>query len=328
MKTLRRFIELRFDGTRTIEGTVVRYGDTAKLSWGGTERIERGAFGNVEGADVILNMQHDRGKPLARTGGGGLELIDNPTSLSLRAVLPQTRDADDALELVRSNILRGFSIEFTPKEYRLEGKKGEMAIVEKAELGGVGLVDKPAYPQSSLREEIMGENNKLEDAIKAVLAEGKPETYDPDQVASSVAQAVAPVVEQQITAAFKERDDAIEARQKAEAETIQTRETMETEVQERSDLLTSVKEILPKTFESKGASIHDILVAAAGDEVKEAKERSEDYLRAKVESILERREEADKGLRRDKVSVPGATGGVPMDPYSLHNLKSAKEATR
>ena len=149
-----RYFEIRVSGadSRTLTGVALRYGDTTKLPWG-KERFEAGAFGaNVESADVVLNVQHDRTKPLARTGGGGVTLKDSTKELTLTAELPNTREADDALELVRSKVLRGFSIEFMSKKERVEGDindwKNNTRIVERATLTGIALVDKPAYGNS------------------------------------------------------------------------------------------------------------------------------------------------------------------------------------
>ena len=44
------------------------------------EEFQAGAFGSVSALDVILNRQHDRRMPLARTGGGGLVLTDSTAS--------------------------------------------------------------------------------------------------------------------------------------------------------------------------------------------------------------------------------------------------------
>lgn len=142
MEPERRYsaIEFREEG-RGLAGIAVRYGDVAELPWG-DERIAPGAFGDLANADILLNMQHRRDRPLCRTQGGGLELRDTAAELSLSATLPETRDGDDALALVRTRVLRGFSIEF---EATSERQEGALRIIEGARLVGIGLVDKPAY---------------------------------------------------------------------------------------------------------------------------------------------------------------------------------------
>ena len=146
MAVERRYTALRQSGGRVLAGVAIRYGDTARLPWG-RERFEPGAFGAVEAADVIMNVAHDRGRPIARTGGGGLVLADDTEALTIRATLPQTREADDALELVRSGVLRGLSVEFRAEAERAEGGT---RIVEAAALTGLGLVDSGAYPGSTV----------------------------------------------------------------------------------------------------------------------------------------------------------------------------------
>lgn len=140
----RRYVELRQGAGRTLEGTAVRYGDTAALPFG-RERIEAGAFGSI--GDVILNSQHDRQTPLARTGGAGLELADSAEALAIRADLPETRAADDVLALVRSGVMRGLSIEFRAVSERIEAG---VRVIERAVLSGVAVVDSPAYPASEV----------------------------------------------------------------------------------------------------------------------------------------------------------------------------------
>lgn len=136
----RRFFELRQDGRR-LSGVAVPYEVEAVLPFG-RERFERGAFGDVAGADVVLNRQHDRGAALARTGGGGLVLTDGPEALRFAADLPATRDADDTLTLVKSGVLRGASLEFRAEAERMDG---DVRVIERAALGGLAIVDKPAY---------------------------------------------------------------------------------------------------------------------------------------------------------------------------------------
>ena len=94
----------------------------------------------------MLNVQHDRGRPIARTGGG-LTFDDNAERLALRAELPSTREADDTLALIRAQVLRGLSVEFLPVSERLEGGT---RVIERAKLAAVAVVDVPAYSKSEV----------------------------------------------------------------------------------------------------------------------------------------------------------------------------------
>ena len=145
-RTLYCRAELHPSNDMQLSGRAIRYGDIATLPFG-KEVIDRGAFGNLENADLILNRQHDRGKPLARTGGGGLVIEDSPTELQLQADLPDTPTGREAMTLVRSGVLRGFSIEFRAiREY----VRNQILHVGEAALVGIALVDKPAYPESQV----------------------------------------------------------------------------------------------------------------------------------------------------------------------------------
>ena len=157
-----RFSEIRADG-RTLAGTAIRYGEASRIG-DFEERFEPGAFGMVSDLDVILNFQHDQHKPLARTGGGGLVLTDSRDSLRWTATLPQTRDADDALSLVRSGVLRGSSIEFKAVN---ESWSGSTRTIKRAFLGGLAVVDQPAHEGSGVeaRWEVRQRGQGLEGRI-------------------------------------------------------------------------------------------------------------------------------------------------------------------
>ena len=139
----RRFCEFRASG-RSLQGTAIAYGDEARMPWG-RERFIAGAFAPL--GDTILNDMHDRTTPLARTGGAGLTLHDDDVSLRFEATLPETRAANDVLELVRTNVLRGASIEFEATRERMDG---DLRIVERARLSAIGVVDTPAFSQSEI----------------------------------------------------------------------------------------------------------------------------------------------------------------------------------
>ena len=143
MDVERRFAELRAEGDkRVLSGVAVRYGDVGQLPWG-RERIEPRAF---EVRDVILNVMHDRQKPIARTGAG-LELRDGDDALRMSADVVATRDGDDALELVRAGVYAGLSVEMRVTEERMQG---DLRIVQRAELVGLSVVDRPVYEDSTV----------------------------------------------------------------------------------------------------------------------------------------------------------------------------------
>ena len=178
MQTEYRYSELRAEGERQLFGVAVRYGDVAEMPFG-RERFEVRAFGDLAAADVILNTMHDRRRPLARSGSG-LTLTDTPQALEVRATLPKTRESDDTLELVRSGVLRGLSIEFkATRERMVSGVRS----IQAARLTGIGVVDRAAYPQSSV--EARGEN------LVALIESALPALDSPERPARIAAMASA-----------------------------------------------------------------------------------------------------------------------------------------
>lgn len=145
-KVERRFIEFRADNDG-LSGTVIRYGDVAAFG----DFTERFASGSIRmDADIVANIMHDRAKPVARIGAG-LTLSDTGGAVEARIAFPETSFARDAKELVEARILRGFSIEFMAIRERMEGRE---RIIEKARMTGLGIVDRPAYPDSVIADRI------------------------------------------------------------------------------------------------------------------------------------------------------------------------------
>ena len=147
MELERRFCEIRANfAERRLEGRAMVYGDVGQIG-NLRERFEAGAFGDLANTDVVLNAQHQRTVPLARTGGGGLVLLDTNMELRITATLPETRAATDVLELVKARVLRSLSIEFRATRERRESG---IRVVSRAVLAGVSVVDSGAYPMSTV----------------------------------------------------------------------------------------------------------------------------------------------------------------------------------
>ena len=130
---------------RSIRGRVLRYLDEATIATGfgqKRERFARGAFGDVGRLDTTLDLMHSTERRIARTGGGGLVLTQDGDDVLLAATLPETRDADDTIALVRAGVLRGFSIEFSAET---DEWAGDLRTVTRAGLPSIGVVDRPAF---------------------------------------------------------------------------------------------------------------------------------------------------------------------------------------
>ena len=89
---------------------------------------------------------------MARSGSG-LTLLDTKQALEVRAELPNTREADDVLQLVETRVYRGLSIEFKATRERMVSG---VRTIQAARLTGIAICDRPAYPQSAV--EARGEN--------------------------------------------------------------------------------------------------------------------------------------------------------------------------
>ena len=140
----RRQIEFELradDGKRPrVEGTLIRYGERAAIGGGFSESFAAGAL-SWDAESICANVQHDRGRPLARLGHG-LNLRDTATQLDASIELPDTADGRDVETLIRSGVLRGLSVEFLPTR---EDWEGDARTIRAAKLTGLAVVDDPAY---------------------------------------------------------------------------------------------------------------------------------------------------------------------------------------
>ena len=120
---------------RTLSGVVLKYGDVSPTH---RERFMAGAFGPELRAP--LNVQHDPGMVILEAGE--FVLTDSRMTLEIRAELPPE---SAALKLVKRGALNGYSVEFNAVA---ESRMGDVRVIERADLVGIGLVDVPSYPAS------------------------------------------------------------------------------------------------------------------------------------------------------------------------------------
>lgn len=135
---------------RTMFGTVVPYNAPTEVEdFQGryVETIAPGAFSRSireRGGKVRLFTQHDtRRLPIGRAS----VLEERADGLYAEFTLPRTRDADEALELVATGTVDGFSIGFRPVRDEWSRDRSSVKRLEAA-LMEVSLVHSPAYPSA------------------------------------------------------------------------------------------------------------------------------------------------------------------------------------
>lgn len=168
MSLERRFSAL--DGKKGgITGNVISYGDTAQFrGW-----KERFLPGSIHWPDAVyVNLQHDRGQPVANSRAG-LTLHDDATALRATVDPPDTEIGRRARELVGAGLLTGFSLEFLAED---DEWQGDTRIIKRAELRGLALVDVPAYPDSSVamrtRGHVPAADPEVENHLRMIEALG------------------------------------------------------------------------------------------------------------------------------------------------------------
>ncbi len=135
---------IAFDGEsmelrgRAVSGVAMPYGEEARIG----KFRERFLAGSLRAhPDALANLFHSEARILARNGKG-LEFRDTPGALRAVVNLPRTAEGDDALELLRTEVIRGFSVEFRAER---EDWTGNLRTVARALLTGLALVPNPAY---------------------------------------------------------------------------------------------------------------------------------------------------------------------------------------
>ncbi|HXG75501.1 MAG TPA: HK97 family phage prohead protease, partial [Gaiellaceae bacterium] len=149
--------EQRSDGKLRLRGLAAVF-DSPSEDLGFIEVLEPGAFSEAlrrSDTDQVLLWQHDARQPLARRSAGNLELSETTRGLEFTAELPNTTLARDALELVRSGVVKAMSFAFSMEGGRDRWTKRDgtpWRFIEKVgRLFEVSLVTDPAYQATSVQ---------------------------------------------------------------------------------------------------------------------------------------------------------------------------------
>jgi HK97 family phage prohead protease len=140
-------LEIRSDG-RTLEGTIVPYGQSAHITEYGKSYVEvfhRGAFAGERPAAVPLTRLHPRsGAELPI--GVGVEFADDGIRLRGAFHVSDIPEGNEVLQLARDKVPLGFSVGFVDVQSRWIGRDRVERL--RANLDHVAVVRSPAYREA------------------------------------------------------------------------------------------------------------------------------------------------------------------------------------
>jgi phage head maturation protease len=185
--------------SRTITGRIVAFEEPANASTGKVVF----AKGSIQPKDVLLNLEHDRTRRIAKPLS--IALSEDQMSINATFKVANTTAGNDALIEASEGLRDGFSIELAVDDYVNE-KNGTMRVLA-GELTGVALVSEPAVRSARVSEVAATEGE--EDSESAPVDEDAtptPTTTEGDEVENTVndASAVETVeAAQSVTASVK-----------------------------------------------------------------------------------------------------------------------------
>ena len=143
-------LEVRSDG-RTVVGLAVPWNTPTRVSDGGPaylEAFDKGAFARtiVERGDRVklLALHDSRRMPLGRVN----LLREDTNGLYIEARVSNTREGDEALELIRDGALDGLSIGFKPVR---DLTRAGVVVRTEVRLNEVSAVSFPAYDDARIQ---------------------------------------------------------------------------------------------------------------------------------------------------------------------------------
>ena len=147
-------MQISFDGaitasdteSRTIKGLVVPFSKVGNTS-AGPVKFEFGAFGDIDASQLVLNMEHDRTRPIGRGIAGSEEVT--PAGVSMAFKIANTSAGSDALVEAAEGLRPSFSIEAELGQYEIQ--KG-VIVVQSASLTGVAHVTNPAFKDANISQ--------------------------------------------------------------------------------------------------------------------------------------------------------------------------------
>ena len=166
--------------TRTITGRIVAFEEPANASTGKVVF----AKGSIEPKSVLLNLEHDRTRRIAKPLS--IALSEDQMSINATFKVANTTAGNDALIEASEGLRDGFSIELAVDDY-INEKDGTMRVLA-GELTGVALVSEPAVRSARVAEVAATEEEENSESTAEADATPPP-TNEGDEVENTVTNA-------------------------------------------------------------------------------------------------------------------------------------------
>ena len=173
--------------SRSISGVAVTYDETATVLDGTKVRFLQGAL-PVDGRDPKLYMQHDSNQIVGKV----VDRVDTAQGMMFTAKISATRLGDEALTLVKDEVIDAVSVGVNPTKFRYDDD-GTM-IIEAADWSELSLVSEGAFsgaiitevaasipqtePQIELNEVIPTQEKIMSEQIEQPVVEAAQTTVD------------------------------------------------------------------------------------------------------------------------------------------------------
>jgi phage head maturation protease len=169
--------------SRTITGRIVAFEEPANASTGKVVF----AKGSIQPKDVLLNLEHDRTRRIAKPLS--IALSEDEMSINATFKVANTTAGNDALIEASEGLRDGFSIELAVDDY-INEKNGTMRVLA-GELTGVALVSEPAVRSARVSEVAATEGEEDSESAPAEAEETPTPTTEGDEVDNTVTNAEA-----------------------------------------------------------------------------------------------------------------------------------------
>jgi len=167
--------------SRTITGRIVAFEEPANASTGKVVF----AKGSIQPKDVLLNLEHDRTRRIAKPLS--IALSEDEMSINATFKVANTTAGNDALVEASEGLRDGFSIELAVDDY-INEKNGTMRVLA-GELTGVALVSEPAVRSARVSKVAATEGEEDSESAPAEAEETPTTTTEGDEVENTVTNA-------------------------------------------------------------------------------------------------------------------------------------------